>query len=216
MSAPDRGSPVLTAGRHKSPREGMCLMEFASLLAGESWSDHPASVHPVLIALSRTVNDCISDRSRSELVPLASAMLSTADRNPRIPVRLVVLCVDAALRRERTSRFWREQEPELRTARRSARYLLKAGSRLPGDTAAPRPSRDWYLWPGRLVLRLLERATPLQRTYQRKASSWVSLAVHTMVRADADIDDELRQLLEGCIVECHTAPSRAARPKPQT
>jgi hypothetical protein len=33
--------PTLSRGKHRSPRKGACFMEFASLLAGERWSDHP-------------------------------------------------------------------------------------------------------------------------------------------------------------------------------
>jgi hypothetical protein len=35
--------PVLSRGKHRNPRKGACFMEFASLLAGERWSDHPAT-----------------------------------------------------------------------------------------------------------------------------------------------------------------------------
>ena len=38
--------PILSRGKHRSPRKGACFMEFASLLAGERWSDHPAEVVP--------------------------------------------------------------------------------------------------------------------------------------------------------------------------
>jgi hypothetical protein len=39
-TAPD-GLPVLGAGRHADPGQGACFMEFASVLAGEPFSDHP-------------------------------------------------------------------------------------------------------------------------------------------------------------------------------
>ena len=42
------GMPVLSRGRHRTPRRGACFMEFASLLAGERWSDHPSCTHPLL------------------------------------------------------------------------------------------------------------------------------------------------------------------------
>ncbi len=61
----------LSRGPHRSVSDGACLMELASLLAGEPWSDHPASVHPVLGAVARAVNDRVSDTSRSRLAPLA-------------------------------------------------------------------------------------------------------------------------------------------------
>ena len=46
--------PILSPGRHRSPRTGACFMELASLLAGEPWSDHPACTHPLLAAVART------------------------------------------------------------------------------------------------------------------------------------------------------------------
>ena len=38
--------PTLSPGKHRSPRKGACFMEFAALLAGERWSDHPAPPRP--------------------------------------------------------------------------------------------------------------------------------------------------------------------------
>ncbi|MFT4030069.1 MAG: hypothetical protein QM675_09345 [Protaetiibacter sp.] len=62
--------PRLSAGRHRNPRRGACFMEFASYLAGERWSDHPACTHRTLAALARGVNDLVSDARRDELVGL--------------------------------------------------------------------------------------------------------------------------------------------------
>jgi len=67
ISTPDY-LPRLGAGRHRTPRRGACFMEFASFLAGERWSDHPACTDPVLAALARAVNDLVSDSRRQELV----------------------------------------------------------------------------------------------------------------------------------------------------
>lgn len=60
--------PRLSAGRHRNPRRGACFMEFASYLAGERWSDHPACTDRTLSALARGVNDLVSDERRGELV----------------------------------------------------------------------------------------------------------------------------------------------------
>jgi len=67
ISAPDY-LPRLGAGRHRSARRGACFMEFASYLAGERWSDHPACTDPVLAALARAVNDLVGDHRRQELL----------------------------------------------------------------------------------------------------------------------------------------------------
>lgn len=64
------GMPVLSRGKHRSPRKGACFMEMASVLADEPWSDHPACTHPLLARLARLVNDHTSDEHRSELAPL--------------------------------------------------------------------------------------------------------------------------------------------------
>ena len=69
-SALPEGIPVLARGRHRTPRRGACFMEFASFLAGERWSDHPACTHPLLGQLARQVNDQISDAGRQQLTPL--------------------------------------------------------------------------------------------------------------------------------------------------
>lgn len=61
------GVPILSRGRHRRPRQGACFMEFASYLAGEPWSDHPACTHSLLAFLARGVNDFISDDGRQRL-----------------------------------------------------------------------------------------------------------------------------------------------------
>ena len=38
----------LSTGKHSSPEAGACVMELASMLAGEPFSDHPESVCPVI------------------------------------------------------------------------------------------------------------------------------------------------------------------------
>ena len=57
---PGTDAPPLR-GSHRSPRRGACFMEFASYLAGERWSDHPACTDPVLASLARGVNDNLTD-----------------------------------------------------------------------------------------------------------------------------------------------------------
>lgn len=63
--------PLLSQGKHRRPRNGACVMEYASYLAGERWSDHPACTHPLLGELARQVNDFISDEARQALVELS-------------------------------------------------------------------------------------------------------------------------------------------------
>ena len=62
------GLPVLSRGKHRTPRSGACFMEMASVLAGEKWTDQPQCTHPLLAGLARLVNDSISDTGRRGLV----------------------------------------------------------------------------------------------------------------------------------------------------
>jgi hypothetical protein len=57
----------LGKGKHNSPEEGACMMELASMLAGEPFSDHPHSVCPVIGSFLRTYNDSIDDQRRQDL-----------------------------------------------------------------------------------------------------------------------------------------------------
>src|SRR5215211_5451438 len=67
--------PTLSRGQHRSPRKGACFMEFASLLAGERWRDHPACIHPLLAAVARHVNDHTSDAGRQRLAELVPSVI---------------------------------------------------------------------------------------------------------------------------------------------
>ena len=73
-SAPD-GIPVLSRGKHRSPRRGACFMEMASVLAGEPWSDRPTCTHPLIAHLARLVNDFTSDAGRGRLLPYVPSVI---------------------------------------------------------------------------------------------------------------------------------------------
>lgn len=89
--------PVLSAGRHRTPRKGACFMEFASYLAGERWSDHPECTHPALAFLARMVNDCTSDRERSRLSELIPSVIGVTGSDPRIEVLIALRAATLAL-----------------------------------------------------------------------------------------------------------------------
>jgi hypothetical protein len=89
--------PVLSAGKHRNPRQGACFMEFASYLAGERWSDHPACTHPLLASVARQVNDALSDAGRSEIVELIPRVVGLAGSDPRIDVALAIRAGATAL-----------------------------------------------------------------------------------------------------------------------
>ena len=67
----------LGKGKHVSAEEGACVMELASMLAGEPFSDHPASVCPVIGSFLRAYNDSIDDRRRQDLYAYAARAVGT-------------------------------------------------------------------------------------------------------------------------------------------
>jgi len=72
-------------------------MEFASFLAGEKWSDHPACTHPLLATLARNVNDQMSDEGRQQLLQLVPSVVGLTSEDPAVDVRLALLCASQAL-----------------------------------------------------------------------------------------------------------------------
>jgi hypothetical protein len=61
----------LEPGSHRSPRDGVCLLELTSLLAGEKFSDRPRCVCEVIAAFLRGWNDRSSHAERQRLRPYA-------------------------------------------------------------------------------------------------------------------------------------------------
>jgi len=68
---------TLSKGKHASPKDGACVMELASMLAGERFSDHPLSVCPVIGAFLRAYNDSVDDRRRQDLYAYASKVVGS-------------------------------------------------------------------------------------------------------------------------------------------
>ena len=89
--------PILSPGRHRSPRRGACFMEFASYLAGERWSDHPACTNGTLAHLARMVNDQTSEAGRARLTPLIPSVVGLTSEDPLLDVLLAVRAATAAV-----------------------------------------------------------------------------------------------------------------------
>ena len=69
----------LGKGKHASPDDGACVMELASMLAGEPFSDHPATVCPVIGSFLRAYNDAIDDDRRQDLYAYASRIVGSRE-----------------------------------------------------------------------------------------------------------------------------------------
>jgi hypothetical protein len=96
----------LAKGRHDSPDRGACVMELASMLAGDRFTDHPRDVCPVIAGFLRSYNDLLPDGQPDDLYAYASlAVGTTASRSVR-------------LRRARRVLAWGERVPASRRRRR--------------------------------------------------------------------------------------------------
>jgi hypothetical protein len=60
--------PVLSIGKHASPQQGACAMEYISFLAGEEFSDYPACTYPALAFATQVLNDHLPNYRRHEII----------------------------------------------------------------------------------------------------------------------------------------------------
>jgi hypothetical protein len=67
----------LSKGKHISPEDGACVMELASMLAGEPFSDHPACACPVIGSFLRAYNDSLDDSRRQDLYAYAAKIVGS-------------------------------------------------------------------------------------------------------------------------------------------
>jgi hypothetical protein len=81
--------PLLDHGSHQPGSGKACVMEAASWLAGESWSDHPRTVHKAIARVAILVNDSVTETERQTLWPLLLASIGTRTRfQPLVTYRL--------------------------------------------------------------------------------------------------------------------------------
>ena len=62
---PERSHQTVTIrrGKHASPDRGACVVELASMLAGERFSDHPPTVCPVIAGFLRGTASIVGRRT---------------------------------------------------------------------------------------------------------------------------------------------------------
>jgi hypothetical protein len=97
MSAASHQTVRLARGRHASQSAGVCVMELASMLAHERFSDRAPSISPTIGAFLRTYNDGLDDERRQDLYSVAAAIVGSARGRAVERVR-IGLCLDFALR----------------------------------------------------------------------------------------------------------------------
>lgn len=67
----------LSRGKHATPKDGTCVAELVSMLAGERYSDRPSCACPALTAFLRGYNDGLDDQHRQDLFGLAADLVGT-------------------------------------------------------------------------------------------------------------------------------------------
>jgi hypothetical protein len=67
----------LEPGAHGSPYDGVCVVELASVLAGEEFSDRPRCVCEVIAGFLRSWNDRAGHFNRQRLLPYASRVIGS-------------------------------------------------------------------------------------------------------------------------------------------
>jgi hypothetical protein len=90
----------LGPGRHPRPGQVVCVLELASMLAGDRFGDRPVSVCPVIGAILRAYNDNVDDRRRQDLYRFAADAVGTR-RDYRVQRHRADAALDWALVRYR-------------------------------------------------------------------------------------------------------------------
>jgi hypothetical protein len=204
----DLAVPVLSRGKHRNPRKGACFMEFASYLAGEPWSDHPACTHPLLAGVARDVNDCTTDAGRARLAPLIPSVIGLTPDDPHVVPRVTARCIQHAL-----PIVSQERQYILAVALLVGEKQLAALDGRPPDDLEPASREALESVPSaakwaRSFTARAHRSTP--DFAKRTAPRAVSCAVEGISQACVpDPDDRLYNLLTSAIDEC-----KAWMPKP--
>ncbi|MDQ0372410.1 hypothetical protein [Cellulomonas humilata] len=204
--------PVLAVGHHRDPRDGGCLMEWASLLAGEPWSDHPACTHPLLAHLARSVNDRVSDASRGALMHLLP-MLTVARSDDRSwSLEIAAVTVRHGLRRA-GAQDARELAVALLTL---DRLLAPTDGRTPAELRTTTADALATVPTAAAWAEDFTRAMGPPR-HVRGLTRGIVDAAFTSVSASSDADDALVVMLTDAVLTCQDLASvdrsRSAAPE---
>lgn len=199
--------PVLSAGRHRHPRDGGCAMEWASLLAGERWSDHPACTHPLLAHLTRSVNDRTSDDARTALAYLVPTLVGLRGDDREWALEVAYVSVRHAMRHALPS-----DVRDLLVALLTLDHLLAASdARRPGQRRPETTELLATVRPGDIAwAERFTRAMGAPRRARGLTRMVVEVSVAT-VAAAPDADGALVALLEDAVATCVALSHRAQR-----
>jgi hypothetical protein len=139
----------LSRGKHQGAEHGACVMELASMLAGERFTDRPGAVCPVVASFLRSYNDAVDDERRQDLYAYAALAVGTL-ADPQTQARRIARCLAFAekLHRERASRGrrWPRKAPTP-----DARLGVEAPGALAAQLAARATRQDPAVHPAALA-----------------------------------------------------------------
>ena len=144
------GISALKHGAHNSPKEGMCVMEAVSFVAGEPYSDHPPCACPVIGTFMRSWNDGIQDDdTRTRLLkPFIEKLVGTKST----------------------------QAVELRRADLAADFLIRTHAptwlEFSGDGELQELAAQIRALPPMLSTQALQNALPTLKAAQNAAAAW--------------------------------------------
>lgn len=193
--------PILSRGKHRSPRKGACFMEMASYLAGERWSDHPACTHPLLAAVAREVNDYTSDAGRARLAELIPAVVGLAGDDLHLDGRIALHCARMALPVVAAER----QQVMAVSVLACERMLAALDGRPPGSLEEQsRQALAQVPYAARWAREFTSGVAISPKAFRRRSAP---ATVHAAVEGIAlgcvpEPDEVLRDLLTGAIGEC--------------
>jgi hypothetical protein len=124
MSMVSHQTIKLSKGKHSSPQDGACVMELASMLAGERFTDHPETVSPAIGSFHRAYNDAAEDAQRQDLYEYASKVVGSRGSDEVERARAERLMEWAAARR--TVQWTRLLPPRLRALKDKRRPSIDA------------------------------------------------------------------------------------------
>ena len=90
--------PRLSRGIHLSAEDGVCLMEYVSVIAGERFGPEPNCTDPAVAIVAGLVNDAMSDAARTALIDMAPSLAVTRGTTRDQTARVVVAVTTEALR----------------------------------------------------------------------------------------------------------------------
>jgi hypothetical protein len=185
----------LGPGRRNRPGQVVCVMEMSSMLAGETFSDHPRTVCPLIASLLRAYNDEIDDRRRSDLYRCAANAVGTR--------------VDHALQERRASEA-------IHWAR--VRYELRGWWRRRLRPAAPPPRIDDG--PDEIAGYVVRALSPHRLGWLRRRGGWSDKTHRSMLElfdrlitmgSKQGVDELLEELSERLEERRRTERARRAR-----